>query len=218
MLLLMRNHTECDKPGRRRKRIVIQDGEAPNGALVWSDWQERNRLLVDYRRAVIKKFPESRDLRLAWVLRDLMVKEGYAFASDDTLRAETGMGRKLRMSLEDLQTGGAIVRAHVLIDGEWQRRIYPGKAVLEVLENAAKPATKRANSAGGHWPPGGANPMAPRGPIYLRTTGQTHSGRRDSTPNVEKSDSAQKSGSRDPPQRRDKPNRRWVGEEGRQGR
>jgi hypothetical protein len=173
-MLILLTPTAQQQPESRRKRIVIQDGEAPTGALVWSDWRERNRVLIDWRRAVVRKFTKARSLRLAWVLRDLMLKEGYAFLLDDTLREELGTGsRKLRLALTDLQEGGAIVRAHVRISAtEWQRRIFPGVAVLEVLKDAENRAPKRVKPAGGYRTNGGPN---------LRTHGGYNILKRDKT-------------------------------------
>jgi hypothetical protein len=125
-----------------RKRIVIQDGEAPTGALVWSNRSQRRRIMRDWRRAMMKAYPKNaRAIRIGWVLRDLTVRNGFAHPSDDYLRAEVGMPlRKVKQTLMDLDVRGAIVRVQVRIGTKWQRRIFLGSGVMEAVGNAQKQA------------------------------------------------------------------------------
>jgi hypothetical protein len=156
-MLILLAPTAQQQPESRRKRLVIQDGEAPTGALVWSNRPQRRRVMRDWRDAVSKAFPKNaRAVRLAWLLRDLMVKTGFAYPSDNYLRTKLGMPlRKVKQTLMDMDSRGAIVRVQVRIGVEWKRRIFLGAGILNVLENAQKRPVSDMGVAGTQGPPRG---------------------------------------------------------------
>lgn len=106
---------------------------APRGALTWRSPSQRNSLLRLWRRAVCTAFAEqSRCLRVAWTLAELFnAKYGYAYPSNTVLASETGLAENhLRATLLVLEQGGAIVRGYVFHNGQKQRVIYPGSALI----------------------------------------------------------------------------------------
>jgi hypothetical protein len=164
-MLILLAPTAQQWPESRRKRLVIQDGEAPTGALVWSNRSQRRRVMRDWRDAVSKAFPKNaRAVRLAWLLRDLMIKTVFAYPSDNYLRTKLGMPlRKVKQTLMDMDSRGAIVRVQVRIGGEWKRRIFLGAGILNALENAQKQPTSDIASAGTQGPPVGGEYLEKKG-------------------------------------------------------
>jgi hypothetical protein len=118
------------KAERPLKLIIELDGKPP-GALLWLDKKSKAQALHSWRRGLSRTFAErARALRVAWALEWLFTDAGFAYASDAYLEHETGLPlNKVQAGLSDLESGGAIIRAHVWIDGKLHRRIFPATAV-----------------------------------------------------------------------------------------
>jgi hypothetical protein len=142
-----------------RKRIIIKDGETPEGALVWSDPATKARALHNWRRGIMRRWSgQARALRIAWALEWKFANEGYAFPSDQHLAQETGLPlNKAQQALTDLERGRAIIRVHLRAsNGNLARRIYPALAVAELAPpklggiNAPQGGTKSPPRLGGY--------------------------------------------------------------------
>jgi hypothetical protein len=117
----------------RRRRKFIDENATPAGALVWRTVRQKSKLFDEWRVAVGKSFPKSaRDLRLAWTLEWLFGEMGFAYATDGYLSRKLGIpANKIQASLCELESGGAIIRASVVVRGEAQRRIWPSSEIIK---------------------------------------------------------------------------------------
>src|SRR5690348_6613835 len=100
---------------KRIFRLLALD-ETPVEALTWSTAAQRNRCLLEWRRAVFALFgDQSRCMRTLWVLSELFnTKLVYANPSDLHLARETGLAlNKLEETLTLLDRAKAIIRVHV---------------------------------------------------------------------------------------------------------
>jgi hypothetical protein len=120
------------QPVRRRRKFIDQN-TTPQGALVWRTARQKAKLFDQWRVAVGKSFPSSaRVLRVAWALEWLFGQEGFAYATDSYLSRKLGVAiNKIQAALQDLEQGGAIVRASAFVQNKPQRRIWPSSQIIE---------------------------------------------------------------------------------------
>ena len=101
---------------------------SPEGAATWETPQQRRQVLHYWRRGVSKRHARrARALRVAWALADLFnTTTGYAFPGDRRLSRETGLSmRETQRGLTDLDKAGDIIRVHCVVDGKFERRVFP---------------------------------------------------------------------------------------------
>lgn len=137
MSALRRHAAVPERQSPQGKLPVIQAGRTPAGALTWStgsNARSRTDVLIAWRRAVLSHFPRcTRAVGCAWLIGDLVAKEGYAWPTNGHLARETGLPVKaVEAALTSLERAGAIVRVLVSIDSDrWQRRIFLGRGIVE---------------------------------------------------------------------------------------
>ncbi len=120
------------------RRNFIEPDKTPKDALVWrtNDPEARRRIMGKWRGALFFLITtETRPLKLAWALCDLMGKHGYAFARAAYLAEETQLTeRNVRAALTRLEKIGAIATYWVKGDGKQERRTYPMASVIRNAE------------------------------------------------------------------------------------
>lgn len=130
----------AEKPKRQRTFRVIRADERPAEALTWRTHRERAHLFRQWRRSIWRRLgSHPRALRVAWALEALISSRGYAFPSDSFLARETALHIEgVQLGLMALAREGAIVRCHApLKRGGYERRLYPGKTILEGSDHTA---------------------------------------------------------------------------------
>jgi hypothetical protein len=112
-----------EKRGRARF-YMIGDGEVPEQALALSP--SKAQALRKWRQFVNRRCGQrAADVRVAWSLEWFFKRDGYSAAPDSFLAKETGLQlNNIQRSLKSLEQRGVIIRAHVNINGVFQRRIF----------------------------------------------------------------------------------------------
>jgi hypothetical protein len=120
------------QPTRRPRPVMVEAGPPPE-AVTWTSKEDRAEMIKIWRHAVFGRFgTQGRTLRLAWILTDLVVKRGFAYAGDEHLEAETRVHADgVERALTALERAGAILRVHRSEKGKARRRIYLARRIIE---------------------------------------------------------------------------------------
>lgn len=127
-------HPHGDGVTNRRRPTLLSANEVPLEALTWKNHEERESVLFLWQTAVMLEIgSEPRCLKLAWSLQSLF-KRGFAYPSDKHLSRATGVpSDKISEGLGKLETIGAIIRTHSIVDDKRQRRIWPSQRIIADL-------------------------------------------------------------------------------------